>query len=51
MFCQYSLDPNDDVNIDFEDVLKKAMGLLGAKKKSANMVQVEKESQRVEDLV
>ena len=51
MFCRYSLDPDDDLNMDFEDLLKKAMGLLGAKKKLASMVQVEKESQGVEDLV
>ena len=51
MFCRYSLDPDDDLNMDFDDLLKKAMGLLGAKKKLASMVQVEKESQRIEDLV
>ncbi len=37
--------------MDFDDLLKKAMGLLGAKKKLASMVQVEKKSQGVEDLV
>ncbi len=37
--------------MDFDDLLKKAMRLLGAKKKLASMVQVEKESQGVEDLV
>ena len=51
MFYRYELEPNDDVNIDFDDLLKKAMGLLEAKKKLAGLVQVEKKSQRVEDLV
>ncbi len=44
MFCQYCLDPDDDLNMDFDDLLKKAIGLLGAKKKLASMIQVEKES-------
>ena len=51
MFYKYELDPDDDVNIDFDNLLKKAMGLLGAKKKLASLVQVKKESQGVEDLV
>ena len=51
MFCQYSLDPDDDLNIDFEDLLKKSMGLLEIKKKLASIVQIEKESQGVEHLV
>lgn len=51
MFCRYELDPDDDLNMDFDDLLKKAMGLLGAKEKLASLVQVEKESQGVEDLV
>ncbi len=38
MFCRYSLDPDDDLNMDFDDLLKKAMELLGAKKKLASMV-------------
>lgn len=51
MFRHYLLDLNDDQNIDFDNLLKKTMRLLGAKKKLANMVQVEKNSQGVEDLV
>ena len=51
MFCRYSLDSDDNLNMNFDDLFKKAMGLLGAKKKLASMVQVEKESQGVEDLV
>lgn len=43
MFYWYSLNPDNDLNIDFNDLLKKAMGLLKAKKKLANMIQVEKE--------
>lgn len=41
MFCQSELDPDDDLNIDFDDLLKKAMGLLRAKKKRTSIVQVE----------
>ena len=37
--------------MDFDDLHKKAMGLLGAKKKLASMVQVEKESQEVENFI
>lgn len=37
--------------MDFDDLLKKAIGLLRAKKKLASLVQVEKGSQKVEDLV
>ena len=51
MFCRYSLDPDNDLNMDFDDLLKKVMGSLGVKKKLASMVQVEKESSRVEELV
>ena len=51
MFCQYSLDPDDNLNINFENLLKKTMGLLGAKKKLASIIQVEKKSQGVEDLI
>ncbi len=51
MFYRYELDPDNDLNMDFDDLLKKAMALLGAKKKLASLVQVEKKSQEVEDLV
>ena len=51
MFCRYELNPDDDLNMDFDDSLKKAIGLLGAKKKLASIVQVEKERQGVENLV
>ncbi len=51
MFYRYELDPDDDLNIDFSDLLKKAMRLLGAKKKLASIVKVEKKSQEVKDLV
>ena len=51
MFIRYELDPDDDVNIDFDDLLKKAMRLLIVKKKLSNFVHVEKESQGVEDYV
>ena len=51
MFYRYELDPDDDLNMEFDDLLKKAMGLLGAKKKLASLVYIEKEGQEVEDLV
>lgn len=51
MFYRYEMDPDDDLNMDFDDLLKKAMKLLGAKKKLASVVQVEKKGQRVEDLI
>ncbi len=38
MIYRYELDPDDDLNMDFDDLLKKAMRLLGAKKKLANLV-------------
>lgn len=37
--------------MDFDDLLKKAMGLLGAKKKLSSLGQVEKADQEVENLV
>lgn len=37
--------------MDFNDLLKKAIGLLSVKKKLASMVQVEKKSQRVAELI
>lgn len=51
MFYRYQLDSDDDVNMDFDDLLKKAMRLLRIKKKLASLAQVEKESQGIEDLV
>lgn len=51
MFCQYKLNSNDYLNIDFEDLLKKTMGLMIAKKKLASLIEVEKKSQKVENFV
>lgn len=51
MSCSHFLDLDDDLNIDFEDWLKKTLGLFGAKKKSASLVQVEQKKKEVEDLV
>ena len=45
------LDSDDDLNMDFDDLLKKAMKLSAAKKKLASMVQIEKKSQEIEDFV
>lgn len=51
MFYRYELDPDNNSNMEFDDLLKKAMGLLGAKKKLTSLVYVEKEGQKVETLV
>lgn len=51
MFHQYSLDSDDNHNTDFDDLLKKAMGLLKAKKRFASIVEILKKSQEVEDLM
>lgn len=40
MFFRYKLDPNDDVNMDFENLFKKVMRLWVAKKELASLVQV-----------
>lgn len=51
MFYQYELDPNDDLNMEFDDLLKKAIELLEAKKKLASLIYIEKKGQEVENLV
>lgn len=38
MFYQYELDPNNDINMDFEDLLIKTIGLLVARKKLVSLV-------------
>lgn len=44
IYNQYLLDSDDDLNINFDDLLKKVIRVLKTKKKLASMVQVEKES-------
>lgn len=51
MFYYYELALDDDLYIDFADLLKKALGLLGAKKKLVDLVWTDKKSNRIEDLV
>ena len=51
MFYRYELDPDNDLHIDFADLLKKALGLLGAKKKLVDLVWTDKKSKWIEDLV
>ena len=51
MFYRYELDPDDDLHMDFANLLKKALGLLGAKKKLVDLVRTDKKSDRIEDLV
>lgn len=45
IFFRYQLDSDDNVNMDFDDLLKKPMRLLRVKKKLASLAQVEKKSQ------
>lgn len=45
------MDPNNDFIMGFENLLKKVIGLLEAKINLASIVEVEKESHEVEDLV
>lgn len=51
MFYQYKLDPDNYLNIEFDDLLKKVMRLLEAKKKLASLVYIEKKGQKVENLI
>lgn len=51
MFCQYSLDLDNNLNINCDDLFKKVIGLLKVKKKLTSIVQIEKKSQGVEDLI
>lgn len=51
MVYRYELDPDNDLHMDFTDLLKKALGLLGAKKKLVDLVRTDKKNGRIEDLV
>lgn len=51
MFYRYKLDPDDNLNMEFADLLKKAIELLRAKKKLACLVHIEKKGQKIENLV
>lgn len=51
MFYCYKLDSDNNLHINFADLLKKALGLLGAKKKLVNLVWIDKKSDQIEDLV
>lgn len=51
MFYRQELDPDDGQHMDFVDLLKKALGLLGANKKLMYLVRIDKKSDRIEDLV
>lgn len=42
MFYRYELNPDNNLNIDFNNLLKKAIGVLGTKKNLASLVQVDK---------
>lgn len=51
MFYRYKLDPNDNLHMDFINLLKKALGLLGAKKKLVDLVCIDKKTDHIEDLI
>lgn len=51
MFYRYELDSDNDMNMNFDDLLKKAIRHLEAKKKLASLIHVKKKNQEVEDLV
>ena len=51
IFSYYKLNPDDNQHIDFADLLKKALGLLGAKKMLVELVCTDKKSDCIEDLV
>lgn len=51
IFYLYELNPDNDLNDNLDDFIKKVMGLLWAKKKLANVVYVENKRQKVKDLV
>lgn len=42
MIFQYELNPDDNLSMNLDDLLKKAIGLLEAKKTLASIVWVEK---------
>lgn len=46
MFYEYKLDLDDDFNMNFDDLLKKVVRLLKAKKKLVSMVQVKKKGKK-----
>lgn len=51
MFYRYELDPDDDLHMEFANLLKKALGLLGAKKKLVDLFWTDNKSDRIKDLV
>lgn len=51
MFYCYELDPDNDLYMDFANLLKKALELLEAKKKLIDLVQRDKKSNRIEELI
>lgn len=51
MFYCYELDPDNDLYMDFANLLKKALELLEAKKKLIDLVQRDKKSNRIEEFI
>lgn len=50
LYC-YKLDPDNNLHIDFADLLKKALALLEAKKKLVDLVWTDKKSDQIENLM
>lgn len=51
MFYQYSMNYNENLNINLEDLLKKTIKLLKANKKLVSMVEAGRKSQKIENLI
>lgn len=51
LFYYYKLNPDNDLNINFANLLKKTLGFLRTKKKLVDLVQIANKSDQIEDLV
>ncbi len=49
LFYRYEFDPDEDEDIDFKDLLKKASALVGAKKRMINLILTDKKNDRITD--
>ena len=51
LFYRYELDPDEDEDMDFKDLLKKALALVGSKKRMIDLIRTDKKNDRITDLV
>ena len=51
LFYRYELDPDEDEDMDFKDLLKKALALVGSKKRMIDLIRIDKKNDRITDLV